>query len=288
MSTPLEFKNVNKAFGSKSVLTDVNFAVRPGELCVLLGPNGAGKSTAMALATGLESPDQGAVEIFGHKGGSLSARRAVAFVPQESTFPGASTGREILNFVAAHYPTSAKVENLCRTFQVDGFWDSPVRQLSGGQRRRLALAAAFLTQAPLIILDEPTTGLDHEARHQVFQQFKEYNQSGGTIFMTTHYLAEAEELAQRILVLNRGRIVRTGSPGEIKRQYGFKRVRFQTTGSPPFSSAQKSGDGHWWIDTQSPDATLKQVVEWNQATDIEVTPLSLEQVFTQLIEEKSP
>ena len=288
MSTPLLFTAVKKSFAATTVLHGLDFEVKSGELCVLLGPNGAGKSTAMALATGLESPDSGRVEIFGERAGAISARRQFAFVPQDHVLPPAVTGREFLNFMNAHFPSPVTITESATRFALEPFLSRPVRQLSGGQKRRLSLAAAFMTEAPLIILDEPTTGLDLDSRRQVFAVFREYVRKGGTILMTTHYLSEAEELAQRVVVLNHGRIVRAGSPQEIKKQFGFKRIRFHASAQPPISGCQGNGEGQWWIDSATPDQTLKDVVQWGQGQDIEVTPLSLEHVFDRLVNGAHP
>ncbi len=239
------FSNVNKSFGSKRVLKDLSFEVSRGEFAVLLGPNGAGKSTSIAMATGLQNADQGEVRVFGHAAGSLQAKKLCAYVPQEPAFPGHVRAVDLLQFAAAHSSQEPALSQISADFGVDGFAQTFARNLSGGQKRALSLATAFAMTPDLIILDEPTTGLDLEMRRKVWRNLIRYHEAGGTLFMTTHYLQEAEELAERIIVLADGKVSQTGSPEEIKRKFGFKRISFVSDSEPPadLRASGKAVDG---------------------------------------------
>lgn len=277
------FHNVIKNFSNKRVLHGLNFEVRRGEFAVLLGPNGAGKSTSISLATGLLMADEGKVEIFGHAAGHLSARQKCAYVPQEPAFPGHVRATDLLKFAAAHGP-GEDLSELTQDFGMSGFLSTQVRHLSGGQRRTLSLACAFAMRPELVILDEPTTGLDLEMRRRVWRYLRRYHENGGTLLMTTHYLAEAEELAERIIVLSEGKVTQTGSPDEIKRRYGFKRISFACAQEPPGQLKAVRGEhGRWQVESREPDRALQEIIAWQGACDIDVVPLALEDVFLKLV-----
>ncbi|NJM09894.1 MAG: ABC transporter ATP-binding protein [Bdellovibrionaceae bacterium] len=264
----------------------MSFEVRAGEFLALLGPNGAGKSTTIALATGLLKVGQGQVLVFGHPAGSFPARQSFAYVPQEPSFPAHVTARQVLRFMGAHFPGSRAPEELARQLELEGFLDTSVRYLSGGQKRLLSIASAFVSNARFVILDEPTVGLDMEVRRKVWEFLSLFTRGGGTILMTTHYLVEAEELADRVVVLAGGKVVQSGSPQEIKKQFGFKRISFRSNEAPPphLQAQAKTEKSEWLVDSRSPDQALRELVQWGRAEDIEVTPLALEDVFLRLIE----
>jgi len=284
-STVLKYAGVAKSFGTKKVLNGLSFAIQAGEFLVLLGPNGAGKSTTIALATGLIRADQGEVLLCGEPAGSFQARQSSAYVPQEPSFPAHVTARQILRFMAAHFPNARGPDEIATELELEYFLDTSVRHLSGGQKRLLSIASAFVSRAPFVILDEPTVGLDLEVRRKVWAFLSRFTASGGTILMTTHYLIEAEELASQVVVLSRGQVVQRGSPQEIKRQFGFKRISFRSKAAPPAHlQAQRLNEaGHWLVDSSSPDQSLHELIQWGQAADIEVVPLALEDIFVRLI-----
>ncbi len=277
----LSFQNVSKSFGPNRVLNGLSFSVAPGELLVLLGPNGAGKSTTMSMVTGLEHPSSGQVELLGAAPDSMAARRQFAFVPQDSHMPAHATGHQVLNFMRAHYPNGHSVDDVVARFDLERLLAFQVGHLSGGQRRLIALAGAFISKAPFMILDEPTVGLDMEVRHGLYQELRRYTSEGGTVLMTTHYLAEAEELASRVIVLHQGKAVFSGTPGEIKNRYGFKRVSFRADQKPPdtlVGSITQQND-QWRVDSSRSDEVLKALMAWGEAREIEVVPLPLEEIF---------
>jgi ABC-2 type transport system ATP-binding protein len=281
----LRFTGVRKSFGKKLVLSGLDFEVQPGDFTVLLGPNGAGKSTSISLANGLLSPDQGTIEIFGFTSGTLKARAAMGYVPQEPAFPAHVRAIDLLEFSAAHSQTSGDMKALIKDLEISSFLQLPVRHLSGGQKRLVSVGCAFALGAPLVILDEPTTGLDIEMRQRVWRLLEKYREGGGAILMTTHYLAEAEALAGRIVVLAAGTVLHSGSPAEIKRRYGYKRIQFTASQTPPtpWSARALQGHGRWSLDSGDPDKALTEILAWGHASDIDVAPLALEDVFLRLI-----
>ncbi len=281
----LAFSDVSKSFDAKKVLANLDFIVSKGEFTVVLGPNGAGKSTSISLANGLLRPDSGTIKIFGHLAGSMEARRSMGYVPQEPAFPAHVRGIDLLHFSAAHSVKPRDIRALSLDLEMDRFLNLPVRHLSGGQRRLVSVACAFVLDLPLVILDEPTTGLDVEMRQRVWHLLGAYRAKGGSILMTTHYLAEAEALASNIVVLAAGRVAQQGSPAEIKRRYGYKRILFTSEVVPPPTLGAVSGGEHgrWLVDSREPDAALNQLLNWGKATDIDVAPLALEDVFLRLI-----
>ena len=218
------------------------------------------------------------------------ARSQFAYVPQEIAFPQHVTGRQMLWFMAAHAEAPLAIENLLAELRLGKFIDVPVRHLSGGQKRLLSIAAAFVRGTRFVVLDEPTVGLDLEVRRRLFLYWREFVARGGTLFMTTHHLHEAEELASRVIVLNQGRVVHTGSPAEIKRDYGLRRISFRCEQPPPAAVGASLCPltGHWRIESREAEVPLRELVLWGGARDIEVSPLPLEDVLRQVVRQEEP
>ena len=213
-------RGVTKRFGSLVALDAVDLELRGGEVLALLGPNGAGKTTALSVVLGLRRPDRGRAELLGLDPRSRDARAAIGVTPQEAGFPPTLRVHEIVDLVRAHFAAPVPTAELLARF---GLTDCRRRQaggLSGGERRRLSVALAFAGQPLAVFLDEPTTGLDVEARRSLWQELQAYAAAGGTILLTTHYLEEAEALATRVALLARGRIAAEGSPGQLASAHG--------------------------------------------------------------------
>ena len=211
-----ELRGASKRYGDTSALDDVDLQVRYGETLALVGPNGAGKSTALSLLLGLRRPDRGVATLDGSDPAHPDARRRVGVVPQEIDLPPALKVRELLDLVRAHY---AEAEPRGRLLERFGLSELAARQaggLSGGERRRVALALAFAGRPRVLFLDEPTAGLDFESRQALWRELRSHAAAGGATLLTTHYLDEAAALADRIVVLARGRVVATGTVDEIR------------------------------------------------------------------------
>jgi ABC-2 type transport system ATP-binding protein len=217
---PVRLDRVLKRFGDVTALDGVSLELRAGEILALLGPNGAGKTTAIGVVLGLRRPDAGEARLFGRDPREPASRRRVGSTPQELDFPGTLTVTEVLDFAGRHFPERADVGELLARFGLEDVARRQCGGLSGGQRRRLAVALAFVGDPVVVVLDEPTTGLDVEARKSVWDAIRSHRARGGSALLTTHYLEEAEALALRVVVLVSGRIVCEGRPREIARAHG--------------------------------------------------------------------
>jgi ABC-2 type transport system ATP-binding protein len=208
-------------------LRGVSLDIQPGEMFGLLGPNGAGKSTLIHCMTGLAQPTSGAIEIFGNDAiaGYAEARQAVGLAPQEPNVDWFLTVAETLDYHAGYFgmpkrERRARTDELLETFSLTDKRDERARTLSGGMKRRLILARAVMHKPRLLILDEPTAGVDVELRLELWHYVKRINEEGTTILLTTHYLEEAEQLCDRIAFISEGQIVAEGTNEEVAARFG--------------------------------------------------------------------
>jgi ABC-2 type transport system ATP-binding protein len=214
---PVALRHVTKRFRGTTALDRLSLEVGEGQVVALLGPNGAGKTTALRITVGLRKPDSGEALLFGRDPRDSRSRSAVGVTPQDTGFPGTLRVREVIAFARAHYERPLAEGDTLAAFGLAPIARRQIGGLSGGERRRLAVALAFVGGSRLVVLDEPTTGLDVESRLQVWDAIHSYAAGGGSVLLTTHYLEEAEALATRIAMIAGGRIVRAGTPAEIKR-----------------------------------------------------------------------
>jgi len=208
-------RGVSKRFGETAALDGVDLELRTGEVLALLGPNGAGKTTALSILLGLRRPDSGRAELFGEDPRHAAARVAIGVTPQESGFPPTLRVREIVDLVRAHFPAPAPAGELMERFGLAELARRQAGGLSGGERRRLSVALAFAGRPRALFLDEPTAGLDVDARRAVWREVRAFVEEGGTVLLTTHHLEEAEALASRVVLIARGAVVAEGSPSEV-------------------------------------------------------------------------
>ncbi len=216
----LDIKNLSKAFAQRKALTDLTLRLSPGEIYGLLGPNGAGKTTAINLISGLLSPDTGSVRIADTRV-SAATKPYLGVMPQQTLLYQSLTCRENLAFFAKIYgvPVSVRAQRIqacLKAVNLDARADSVAGVLSGGMQRRLSLAVAIVHGPKLVVLDEPTTGLDIEARYEVWELIRQLKQQGVSILLTTHLLDEAERLCDRIGFLKQGHILAQGSLEELR------------------------------------------------------------------------
>jgi len=264
-----ELVEVTKRYGMVTALDRFSLTVAAGDVVALLGPNGAGKSTAIALLLGLRIPDAGAVRLFGADPRRKGARRHVGFVPQETSFPPTLRPVELLEFVRAHYEHCPPLACLAERFALGALLRRQLGGLSGGERRLVAVAAAFAGEPALAVLDEPTSGLDREARLRVWEAVRAHARAGGAVLLTTHQLHEAEALAQRVVVVESGTVVTAGAVSEVVRSAGLTRVSY------------RGPDGRR-VRSDVPDggALVESLVRRGVAlTDLEVRPLTLEEAL---------
>jgi ABC-2 type transport system ATP-binding protein len=224
----LHIENLTKRYPTGvEALRDVSLDVEDGEFFGLLGPNGAGKSTLIHCTTGLAQPTSGAIEVFGHDAIAhyAEARQAVGLAPQELNLDWFLTVEETLDYHAGYFgmprrERRERARELIEVFSLADKRDERTRTLSGGMKRRLILARALMHRPRLLILDEPTAGVDIELRLELWHYVQRINQEGTTILLTTHYLEEAEQLCDKIAFINQGEIVAQGSSGELAANYG--------------------------------------------------------------------
>jgi ABC-2 type transport system ATP-binding protein len=282
---PVRLRDVTKTFGCVEALRGVSLDVRHGEVLALLGPNGAGKTTLVNVVLGLRRADAGDALVFGMDPRAGDCRVLVGATPQESAFPGTLRVCEIVAFAAAHFPDHEPVDDLLGRFGLAAVSRRQVGGLSPGERRRLALALAFLGRPKLVVLDEPTTGLDIESRRTAWEAIRVHAERGGTSLLTTHYLEEVEALASKIAVLARGRVVATGTAGELAAGLALKRVRFSAAALPELPAIERAVQerGVWEVTTRDAPATVARLVGAGVPRDrIEVAPAGLEETFLAL------
>jgi len=220
----VEAHGLVKRYGELTAVRSIDFEVRPGECFGFLGPNGAGKTSTMKAIYGLARVDGGELRVLG-----LDARTErreikarIGVVPQEQNLDGELTVRENLVMQATYHGIRAdgRIDELLRGALLEKRADSKPQQLSGGMKRRLLIARALVNEPELVVLDEPTTGLDPQARLAVWGQLEEMKRAGVTLIVTTHYMEEADRICDRLVIMDDGEIVACGSPAELKERYG--------------------------------------------------------------------
>jgi ABC-2 type transport system ATP-binding protein len=222
---PVELRGVTKRYGTVEALSGVDLVVRRGEITAILGPNGAGKTTALSLILGLRRPDGGSVRILGGAPGDPSTRARVGAMLQESGVPPMLTVAELVDLFRSYYPTPRRAADILAAAGLTRLERRRAGQLSGGETQRLYFALALCGDPELLVLDEPTTSLDVQSRLQFWTIIGELAAKGTTILFATHLLEEADALATRIVVIDRGRILRQGTPAEVKAHAGGKTIR---------------------------------------------------------------
>ncbi|MDR7302638.1 ABC transporter ATP-binding protein [Haloactinomyces albus] len=224
--------DVSKDFGTVSALDSVSLDVAPGELVGLLGPNGAGKTTLLNLLIGLRTPTSGRVELFGGDPRTPRNRLSLGVTPQQTGLPETLRVHEIVDFVGGHYRNPLPTSELLEQFGLTGLERRQSGSLSGGQKRRLTVALALVGRPELAVLDEPTTGLDVEARHVLWEALRHYHALGGSLLLTSHYLEEIEALARRVVVIDQGRVLADGSQEHIKSRVDTRTASLRSTALP--------------------------------------------------------
>jgi ABC-2 type transport system ATP-binding protein len=224
-----ELAGVTHRFGATVALHAVDFRIAPGEVVALLGPNGAGKTTLVRVLMGLIRPGDGRARMWGRPPVDPEARRRVGVMVQVGKVPESLTIREHVHLFSSYYGTPAPVDETLAAAGVAEFAARRFGHLSGGQRQRALFALAICGRPDLLVLDEPTVGLDVEARAGFWTGVKKMMAGGCSVLLTTHYLEEADAVADRVVILNRGKVIRDGAPRAIKRQIGSRKIRCTTT-----------------------------------------------------------
>lgn len=274
-----------RRYRSALAVDGVDLDVPPGQLIGMLGPNGAGKTTLLNMLIGLRMPSAGRVELFGGDPRDPVRRQALGVTPQETGLPPGLRVGEVIDFVARHFPDPLPRAEVMGRF---GLADVERRQtggLSGGQKRRLSVALAFVGRPRLVVLDEPTTGLDVEARHGLWDAVREYHRDGGTVLLTSHYLEEIEELAHRVVVLGAGRVLADGELATVRGLVDLQRVSLRAERIPDLARIARSDRSGDRIDlyTADSDELVRDLVRSGVPfRGLEVRPTSLEEAFRTL------
>lgn len=222
-----ELRQVTKMFGSKKAVNQVSFTIEKGSITAILGPNGAGKSTAISMLLGLKDASEGEVLLFGHSPKDLKVREKIGAMLQEVSVMDGLRTREIINFIRGYYPNPLTLDEIANlsglTHEELNTW---AVKMSGGQKRKLSFALAIAGNPELLFFDEPTVGLDTTARRQFWKTVRQLANQGKTILFTTHYLQEADDMADRILLFHQGQVTADGTPEEIKAKLTRRSISF--------------------------------------------------------------
>lgn len=291
-SPAVEVRGLRKSYAAVRAVRGVDLRVESGEVFALLGPNGAGKTTTVEILEGHRSRDAGEVSVLGHDPGrhERALRERIGIVLQQTGVDGYLTVREVVEMVAGYYPRPGDVDEVIELAGLGEQRDRRIRQLSGGQKRRVDLAVALSGDPELLFLDEPTTGFDPSARRQAWETVRGLAALGKTIVLTTHFMDEAQALADRLAIIADGRIIATGTAAQlIGAASTTTTISFALddgAAPPPDLGLRPSATG-WELETDEPTIALHRLTGWAVGNGVELRHLlvsrrSLEDVYLQL------
>ena len=288
----VSFEHVSKHYGQVKAVRELTLALPQGRAIAFLGPNGAGKSTSMEMLLGLRRPTGGKIEVFGKSPRQAMTGGHVGAMLQSGGLPQSVTVREVLELMTGLHPRPVPVNELLRRANIEDLADRKADKLSGGQTQRVRFAIAIAGDSDLIVLDEPTTGMDVENRQIFWNSMKAQAERGKTILFATHYLEEADQIADQVVVINKGHLLANGSVADIKAMAGFQRIAFRLPGItrdallglPHVVSIDVVGD-RAQIQTADSDRTFYALLDSGlRPTELEITALGLEQAFVAITE----
>ena len=297
----IQINNIHKQFGDLHALNGIDLTINQGEFFGLLGPNGAGKSTLINILAGLLNPSQGNIAIMGHDVATdyQAARMSLGVVPQELVFDPFFNVREMLRFQAGYFgrgrENDAWVDEIVESLGLTDKAHTNMRKLSGGMKRRALIAQALVHKPPVIVLDEPTAGVDVELRQMLWQFIKRLNKDGHTIILTTHYLEEAETLCERVAMMKQGKIVALDTTANLLSKLPGKNLRLMlgkaalpTTLLPMLKSGQNGVFTLALTEFSQIEFALGELRKASIAVqDMQLIEADLEDVFMSLVGEKS-
>src|SRR6202158_1472384 len=284
-----ELVEATKRYGAVEALKAVTLTIELGEVVAMLGPNGAGKTTSISLLLGLRKPTSGKALLFGLNPDHLDARSRVGVMLQESGIPTVLKVSEIVDLFRSYYPKPMARDRAIAMAGLEEKTNAQVKELSGGQKQRLYFALAVCGDPDVLFLDEPTVGMDVEGRRSFIERIAEFIQMGRTVVLTTHYLEEADQLARRVVVIDRGVVIADASPEVIKSKVAGKKVRFvapeihekNLEGLPVTAVTIK--DGRVQLLTNQPESVLRDLFQRGvEISDREVSGADLEDAFIAL------
>lgn len=285
----IEATGLTKSYGKVRAVRGLDLRVQPGEIVAFLGPNGAGKTTTIDMLLGLAKPDSGEVSVYGKTPRAAIAHGLVSAVMQTGGLLQDITVRETVRLTGSLFTNSRPVDEVLKRAGILGIADRMVKKCSGGEQQRLRFAMALLSDPGLLILDEPTTGMDVEGRRDFWNAIREDAKSGRTVIFATHYLDEADAYADRIILLRHGEIVADGSAAEIKNLSAGRTVQASIAdpevatleGIPGVTAVEVRADRVLVRSTDS-DAVARYLLTKTEARDIEITSHNLEEAFLAL------
>ncbi|OMD92329.1 ABC transporter ATP-binding protein [Paenibacillus odorifer] len=294
MDNIIEMHGVSKIYKDKKAVDNISFNIAKGSITAILGPNGAGKTTALGMLLGLIEPTEGTVELFGHHPKDKAVREKTGAMLQEVSVMDRLKVREIIDLIRSYYPKPMDMEFLIKTTGLaPADLNRYAEKLSGGQKRSLGFALALAGNPELIFFDEPTVGLDITSRRRFWETVRGLAEQGKTIVFTTHYLQEAEDIADRILLFSKGHLVADGSPDEIKSRIVKRSVSFLPVGD--YSQLRRNlldlaaiedcyeKDGRIHVTTDDTDEALKAIfVAGLPVKDVRIDQGRLDEAFEQL------
>ena len=286
-------ESVNKNYESIRALRGVNFSVRAGEIVALLGPNGAGKTTAVKLLLGLLQPNTGKVRVFGGDPTNPENRTRTGAMLQVGRVPETLRVREHIDLFSTYYKKPMAASDVLATAGLEKIADRKFGDLSGGQKQRVLFALAICGDPDLMFLDEPTVGLDVEARRMLWEEIRKMADRGKTVLLTTHYLQEADALADRVAVINQGEIIAEGTPAEIKTKTSGKKIRCISSlsldalrGIPGVTDVKEDREAVEITAAQAEHVVRELLARDENLSGLEVTSAGLEEAFLALTQER--
>lgn len=292
MTVLARLDRVTRRYGEVTALDDVSLSVAPGEILGLLGPNGAGKTTLISLIEGLRRPTSGTVELFGGNPADARTRQGLGSTPQETALPATLRVGEVIDFVSRHFEERISIGELAAEFGLEQLLKRQTGALSGGQKRRLSVALAFVGKPRLVVLDEPTTGLDVDARRTLWAAVRRQHDAGATVVVTSHYLEEIEALAERVVVMGNGKIVADDSLKNVLGQVGLRWVRLETPDAAAIAALpgvvrhEPTADDHTFFVRDSDEFIARLVLSGLPFKNLAVRGATLEEAFLSLTEDE--
>ncbi len=287
-------RGVTKTYGPVTALRNVDFSVRAGELVALLGPNGAGKTTAVRLFLGVAKPVSGIVNVFGGNPVNADVRMRTGAMLQVARVPETLRVREHIDLFSSYYPKPLPLSEILAIAGIADIKDRKFGELSGGQKQRVLFALAICGDPDLLFLDEPTVGLDVEARRLLWDEIRKLVGRGKTVLLTTHYLQEADELADRVVVINQGSIIAEGTPSEIKAKTAGKKIRCVTSipieficGLPGVLKVCQDREALEIQVSQAEPVVRELLLQDSALSGLEITSAGLEDAFLALTQDNS-
>jgi ABC-2 type transport system ATP-binding protein len=294
----IEVQDLHKSYGTVQAVRGVSFHVNEGEVFGLLGPNGAGKTSTVEILEGMRSPERGTARVCGldPENSGSAFKQIIGAVLQSTALPDKLKVKEALDLFASFYRDRASTDGLLKRFQLEEKREAFYKDLSGGQKQRLALAMALVNNPKVVFLDEPTAGLDPQVRREIYDIIEELRREKKTVLLTTHYIEEAERLCDRVAIIDHGKIIKTGTPRELKQSSaGTTRIEVRLArpateaalrGLDGVSDFRTMGENYVLYAARAPQAIVSLVkhleADNNELQSLEMYSPSLEDVFIEL------